>query len=168
MPSYFLANRPVNEVTEFGIIAVAQEGADFKTELLPSGWPRDKLGGVIVGSRLRITAIRIGPLCNRRRDRRRVSAKAAAELNNPNAMSESVIFSWCLPCKMLCAALKVGRVRAPAPAQLIIPWRSTAPTITGAVGARQNHRPTSVPSAFGFAGSPEKSQSTPAATASIR
>jgi hypothetical protein len=91
----FLANRLVNEVLEFGVIAVAQEGADFKTELFTLlDRPGDKLGGVIVGSRLRITAIRIGPLCSAIAAGIGVgvSAKAAAELNNPNAMSESVIF----------------------------------------------------------------------------
>jgi hypothetical protein len=57
----FLADRLVNEVLEFGVIAVAQEGADFKAELFPFlNRPGDKLGGVIVGARLRITAMRSG------------------------------------------------------------------------------------------------------------
>ena len=47
----FLANRLVNEVLEFGVITVAEKGADFKAELFAlldrSG---DKLGGVIVGA----------------------------------------------------------------------------------------------------------------------
>jgi hypothetical protein len=32
----FLADGLVNEVLEFGVIAVAQEGADFKPSFLPS------------------------------------------------------------------------------------------------------------------------------------
>ena len=82
----FLANRLVNEVLEFGVIAVAQEGADFETELftLLDG-PGDKLGGVIVGSKIadHRDTNRAAMFGNRRRDRRRGFSKGRRRVEQP-------------------------------------------------------------------------------------
>ena len=70
----FLADGLVDEVLEFGVIAVAQEGADFETELFAFlQRPGDKLGGVIVRPEVADhgNADRAVVFGNRRRHRRR-------------------------------------------------------------------------------------------------
>lgn len=61
-PVIFLADRLINEVLEFGVVAIAQKGADLKAELFAFlNGTGDKLRGVVVRARLRITAMRMGP-----------------------------------------------------------------------------------------------------------
>ena len=82
----FLANRLVNEVLEFGVITVAEEGTDFKAELFPlldrSG---DKLSGVIVGAQVadHRDANRPAVFSNGSRKRRRGFSKGRRSVEQP-------------------------------------------------------------------------------------
>ena len=82
----FLANRLVNKVLEFGVITVAEEGADFKPKLFPLlDRPGDKLGGVIVGAQIadHRDANRPAMFGNRRRKRRRGFSKGRRSVEQP-------------------------------------------------------------------------------------
>ncbi len=112
MPSYFWLDGLVDEVLEFGVIAVAQEGADLKPSFCLPATPRRQTAVELSSDpRLRITAMRIGPLCLAIAAGTGVGAvaSAAVDCSRPSVIRESAIFSCGLPCKMLSTALKIGQ-----------------------------------------------------------
>ena len=95
MPSYFWLIAWLTKSWNLASSPLLRKVLILNPSFFPS-WIAPETNWVVLSSepRLRITAMRIGPLCSAIAAGTGVgvSAKAAAELNNPSAMSESVIF----------------------------------------------------------------------------